>query len=133
MITYNNEDYIPYKNAMELIEEKDKEIERLQKILRTKTRLHRKRKAKVRKLREEITNKQKRLELLNSIIKEAREYINNHQLVFEISSKKQIAYWFDMFYKELLEILDKAGKGNDIEFDILKALNTDLDDDVEMG
>ena len=70
MITYNNEDYIPYKNAMELIEEKDKEIERLQKILRTKTRLHRKRKAKLRKLRKEITNKQERLELLNSIIKE---------------------------------------------------------------
>lgn len=43
------------------------------------------------------------------IKKEVREYINNHQLVFEMSSKKQIAYWFDMFYKELLEILDKAG------------------------
>lgn len=41
------------------------------------------------------------------IKKEVREYINNHQLVFEMSSKKQIAYWFDMFYKELLEILDK--------------------------
>lgn len=43
-----------------------------------------------------------------AIIKEVREYINNHQLVFEMSSKKQIAYWFDMFYKELLEILDKG-------------------------
>ena len=42
-----------------------------------------------------------------NILKEVREYINSHQLVFEISSKKQIAYWFDMFYKELLEILDK--------------------------
>lgn len=34
---------------------------------------------------------------------------------------------------ELLEILDKVEKENDIEFDVLKALNTDLDDDIEMG
>ena len=40
----------------------------------------------------------------------AIEYINNHQLVFELSSKKQIAYWFDMFYKELLEILKGVDK-----------------------
>ena len=31
--------------------------------------------------------------------------------------------------KELLEIL----RDEDIEFDMLKALNTDLDDDIEMG
>jgi len=37
--------------------------------------------------------------------KKAIEYIQNHQLVFELSSKKQISSWFDMFYKELLEIL----------------------------
>ena len=51
-------------------------------------------------------------EKANNIIKEVREYIINHQLVFEISSKKQIAYWFDMFYKEVLEILDKVDKEN---------------------
>lgn len=66
-----------------LMEDKDKEIERLQKILRTKTRLHRKRKAKLIKLRKEITNKQKRLELLNSIIKEVREYIEKDTRWFD--------------------------------------------------
>ena len=35
--------------------------------------------------------------------------------------------------KHILEILDKVEKENDIEFDVLKALNTDLDDDVVMG
>lgn len=45
------------------------------------------------------------IEKLKKDKKKAREYIKNHQLVFEISNKKQIAYWFDMFYKELLEIL----------------------------
>ena len=39
----------------------------------------------------------------------AIEYIHNHQLVFELSSKKQIQYWFDMFYEDLLNIL----KGDD--------------------
>ena len=51
---------------------------------------------------------QSQLQQKENIIKEVREYINNHQLVFELSSKKQIAYWFDMFYKELLQILDKG-------------------------
>lgn len=57
--------------------EKDKEIERLQKILRTRSRQNRKRKAKVRNLREEITNKQERLELLNSIINEFEKWLKN--------------------------------------------------------
>jgi len=34
------------------------------------------------------------------------EYIHNHQLVFELSSKKQIQDWFDMFYKDSLNILN---------------------------
>lgn len=42
---------------------------------------------------------------LKEKIDNAIEYIQNHQLVFEISNKKQIAYWFDMFYKDILEIL----------------------------
>ena len=33
------------------------------------------------------------------------EYINNHQLVFEKSNKKQIADWFSEFYKDLSKIL----------------------------
>jgi len=36
----------------------------------------------------------------------AVEYIQNHQLVFELSSKKVISQWFDMFYKDILNILN---------------------------
>lgn len=69
------------------------------------------------------------IERLNSIIKEAIEYIENEDIDVctirynDIQDVKQ----------QLLEILDKVEKENDIEFDVLKALNTDLDDDVEMG
>ena len=86
--------------------EKDKEIEKLQKILRTKTRLHRKRKAKLRKLRKEVTNKQKKLELYKSIIKEVREKINKG---LDIKSE-YIDYDFgtELLRHELLEILDKV-------------------------
>ena len=81
----------------------EKEIERKKKILRTKTRLHRKRKAKLIKLRKEITNKQERLELLNSIIKEAREYIQDRY------DGEVLTHTFDKDnVKELLEILDKV-------------------------
>lgn len=59
-------------------------------------------------LLEDIDRAGKEIERLHSIIKEAREYVHNHQLVFETSSKKQISDWFDMFYKQLLEILDKG-------------------------
>ena len=56
-----------------------------------------------------LVKENKRLQQENKQLKEdkkkAIEYIQNHQLVFEISSKKQISYWFDMFYKDLLEIL----------------------------
>ena len=51
---------------------------------------------------------QKEIIKLTNSIKEAIDYINNHQLEFELSSKKQIAEWFDMFYKEVLEILYKG-------------------------
>ena len=51
---------------------------------------------------------QKEIIRLTNSIKEAIDYINNHQLVIELSSKKQIAKWFDMFYKEVLEILYKG-------------------------
>ncbi len=76
---------------------------------------------------------EKELERLNSIIKEAREYIEHENfkrnILVGVSTKK---YTRDILNK-LLEILDKVEKENDIEFDVLKALNTDLDDDVEMG
>lgn len=39
-------------------------------------------------------------------IEKAVEYIQNHQLVFELSSKKVISQWFDMFYKDTLNILN---------------------------
>ena len=41
-----------------------------------------------------------------SRIEKAVEYIQNHQLVFELSSKKVISQWFDMFYKDTLNILN---------------------------
>lgn len=74
-------------------------------------------------------------EKLHSIIKEAREYIENDVEVYYVLDTR-LNKSFDKtkkVKKDLLEILDKAGKENDIEFDVLKALNTDLDDDVEMG
>lgn len=69
---------------------------------------------------------------LNSIIKEVREYIKNNAMYSEEWEK----CCDDLYTKdcdEVLKILDKVEKENDIEFDVLKALNTDLDDDVEMG
>jgi hypothetical protein len=68
------------------------------------------------------------IERLNNIIKGAREYIHYRLDNGEDMYITQMA--------ELLEILkcsDKVEKENDIEFDVLKALNTDLDDDVKMG
>lgn len=53
----------------------------------------------------EYIEEYKENEELQERINKAIEYIHNHQLVFEISSKKQIAYWFDMFYKEVIDIL----------------------------
>ena len=53
------------------------------------------------------SNLKNQLQQKDNIIKEVREYINNHQLVFELSSKKQIADWFNIFYKEVLKIMDK--------------------------
>ena len=93
---YESENYVNFK-----LQEKDKEIESLQETLRTKTRLHRKRKAKLIKLRKEITNKQKRLELLNSIIKEVREYI-------EEAFKENEGNVYYSFYEEIYQILDKV-------------------------
>ena len=72
--------------------------------------------------KDKYDEKKEENERLHSIIKEVREYIENPRNEMSVNT-----------YQELLEILDKAGKENDIEFDVLKALNTDLDDDVEMG
>lgn len=57
---------------------------------------------------ETIEEQKQEIERLTNSIKEAIDYINNHQLVFELSSKKEISKWCDMFYKELLEILYKG-------------------------
>ena len=69
--------------------EKDKEIEKLQKILRTKTRLHRKRKAKLRKLRKEVREK------INKGLDIKSEYIDYD-------------FGTELLRHELLEILDKV-------------------------
>ncbi len=53
-----------------------------------------------------ITNLQQENERLKSRIEKAVEYIQNHQLVFELSSKKVISQWFDMFYKDIIDILN---------------------------
>lgn len=58
---------------------------------------------------EKIATLQQKVEQLENIRKEAIEYIHEHQLVFELSSKKQIQYWFDEFYRDLLNILNKGG------------------------
>ena len=64
----------------------------------------------------ELVDRNKLLEkdvsILQKRIDTAIEYINNHQLVFETSSKKQIEDWFDMFYKQLLEILKGENYGD---------------------
>ena len=57
---------------------------------------------------EKIATLQQKVEQLENIRKETIEYINNHQLVFRLSSKKQIENWFDEFYKDLLNILNKG-------------------------
>lgn len=57
-----------------------------------------------------ITNLQEENKDYKSRIEKAIEYIHNHQLVFELSSKKQIQYWFDMFYKDLINILSGVDK-----------------------
>lgn len=55
-----------------------------------------------------IVQLQQKVEQLENTRKEAIEYINNHQLVFRLSSKKQIENWFDELYKDLLKILNKG-------------------------
>ena len=57
---------------------------------------------------EGIKDLQQKVEQLENIRKETIEYINNHQLVFRLSSKKQIENWFDEFYKDLLNTLNRG-------------------------
>ena len=64
------------------------------------------------------------LQQKDNIIKEVREYITT-------INDEDIQYTIGWVKQDILEILDKENK--DIELDMLKALNTDLDDDVEMG
>lgn len=72
---------------------------------------------------------------LENIIKEVRETLNNKRDIFttlllngSYRNYEELLYQVD---EEIRKILDKENK--DIELDMLKALNTDLDDDVEMG
>lgn len=59
---------------------------------------------------DKVVDKAKWNEMLyKSRIDKAIEYIHNDQLVFRLSSKKQIEDWFDDFYKDILDIL----KGED--------------------
>ena len=49
---------------------------------------------------------------LQERIDKAIDYIHNHQLVFQYATINEIQDWFDMFYKELLDIL-KGGEENE--------------------
>jgi len=51
-------------------------------------------------LRKKINN-----DIYKSRIEKAAEYMQNHQLVFRLSNKKQIEEWFDEFYKNMSNIL----------------------------
>ena len=57
-------------------------------------------------IEEELAEAYRREEDYKSRIEKTVEYIQNHQLVFELSSKKVISQWFDMFYKDTLNILN---------------------------
>ena len=88
-----------YYEKMEIIEEQDKEIERLTKRLEE---------AQLGYLAVEEKNKR-----LNSIIKEVREYIENHSITnmeWWITGQQKIECKFmkNANPQELLEILDKA-------------------------
>ena len=85
------------------LDEREKEIERLKNINEEHRILNG-------ELRRELEIEKDISDGMLKTIDKAIEYINNHQLVFELSSKKQISDWFDMFYKELLEILDKENR-----------------------
>lgn len=67
---------------------------------------------KVKQLEKELQITANKCKQLENIRKEVTEYINNHQLVFRLSSKKQIENWFDEFYKDLLNILNKGSESN---------------------
>lgn len=78
-----------------------------------------------------IENLQSQLKAKEEVIKEAREYVEEHRI------KNPYHYEYNCFMRnarasDLLEILSK-GENKEIEFDVLKALNEDLDDDVEMS
>lgn len=53
-----------------------------------------------------LDNENTELQDYKSRTEKAVEYIENHQLVFELSSLVQIKEWFDMFYKDTLNILN---------------------------
>ena len=96
------------KNFMELYdipsyEDLKNKVEQLEKELNTTNDL-------LHKANDEVVSYCNRCIELENIRKEAKEYIYEHQLVFELSSKKKIQYWFDEFYRDLLNILNKGSK-----------------------
>ena len=78
-----------------------------------------------------INNLQSQLKAQEDLIKEARKYVEYHT-TDHIYNGRDLVYADD-----LLEILSKGENKeiefDEIEFDILRALNEDLDDDVEMS
>ena len=91
MISYKGKEYVEYDNAITLLEEKDKEIERLKEELKYTVPVVEHNKI--------ITKHIKEKEQLHSIIKEVREYIKENEDYF---------YNYPLVSREhLLEILDK--------------------------
>lgn len=66
------------------------------------------------KLIGEINNREDEIERLENIIKEAREYIENHNKVIRENKMLGVYGDFMIIPKELLEILDKENKEWDI-------------------
>ena len=101
----------------ETIDEKDKEIERLTELCNKYEEEHKttfetwqKDIKEIERLKIQVSARETEYEKLHSIIKEAREYIENYNKV--IRENKMLGEYanFMIIPKELLEILDKVGE-----------------------
>ena len=84
----------------------------------------------------ELQNKiDKAIELLNELLSSTKGVLNDYCSSREAREHNKILIELlredEQAYIKLLETL--GNKEKDIEFDVLKALNTDLPDDIEMG
>lgn len=71
-------------------------------------------------------------ERLNAIIDDLEERIDK-AIEYNEHLIRDAKYHLNLGHLKKMKKILSGDKENDIEFDVLKALNTDLDDDVEMG